>query len=366
MSGRVRLEVQSAQGAYPVVVGAGVRYALPEILADLRLDDRRIAVITDEIVRETPFFAGLLAALQGVGRGLLTLQFPAGDAHKSLATAAELYHGLVRGGFRRGDVILAVGGGVVGDLAGFVAATYMRGVPYVQVPTTLLAHDSAIGGKVGVNLEEGKNLVGAFYPPRAVLFDTEALTTLDARQWRNGMAEVIKHAIIADPDLFLRLETQPMPQLADPSGFVDIAARAMRVKVDVVTQDERESGLRQVLNVGHTVGHAVEQFSGYALGHGEAVSIGLVVEAAIAANRGLLSWADAQRIASALERHGLPTRPPYADVDAVLKLVEVDKKHTHDGWVFALPAAIGRVEIVRVKPDEVRVAYEQVREGHRP
>ncbi|WP_367305744.1 3-dehydroquinate synthase [Alicyclobacillus acidocaldarius] len=362
----IRLWVQSSQGAYPVLVDAGARRFVPGLLQELGLAGRKIALITDEIVQRTAFTDELAGAVREVGREVFVLAFPAGDAHKSLATAVELYHGLLRRGFRRGDVILAVGGGVVGDLAGFVAATYMRGVPYVQVPTTLLAHDSAIGGKVGVNLEEGKNLVGAFYPPRAVLFDTEALCTLDARQWSNGMAEVIKHAIIADEILFEQLEANPLTGLGDPAAFVDIVARAMRVKVDVVNRDERETGLRQVLNVGHTVGHAVEQYSGYTLGHGEAVAIGLVVEAVIAARRGLLSPADAVRIAAVLERHGLPIRPPYADVEAVLRLMAVDKKHTHEGWTFALPTAIGRVEICKVQPDEVRQAYEEVREGHRP
>ncbi|WP_206885248.1 3-dehydroquinate synthase [Alicyclobacillus mali (ex Roth et al. 2021)] len=362
----IRLDVRSAQGAYPVLVDAGARRLLPGLLQELGLADRKVAVITDEMVQKTAFARELVDALAKVGRGVFELAFPAGDAHKNLGTAVQIYHGLLRHGFRRGDVILAVGGGVVGDLAGFVAATYMRGVPYVQVPTTLLAHDSAIGGKVGVNLEEGKNLVGAFYPPRAVLFDTEALSTLDSRQWSNGMAEVIKHAIIADIILFDQLETNPVAGLGDPAEFVDVLARAMRVKVDVVNQDERETGLRQVLNVGHTVGHAVEQYSGYSLGHGEAVAIGLVVEAMIAARRGCLPEVDAARIAAVLARHALPTRPPYPDVDAVLRLIEVDKKHTHDGWTFALPAAIGRVEICKVQPDEVRQAYEEAREGHHP
>ncbi|WP_304458148.1 3-dehydroquinate synthase [Alicyclobacillus sendaiensis] len=362
----IRLDVQSAQGAYPVLVDAGARGLLPGLLQELGLEGRTFALITDRVVQQTAFAAELEGLVREVGREVFLLAFPAGDAHKSLATAVDLYHGLLRRGFRRGDVVLAVGGGVVGDLAGFVAATYMRGVPYVQVPTTLLAHDSAIGGKVGVNLEEGKNLVGAFYPPRAVVFDTEALSTLDARQWANGMAEVIKHAIIGDEKLFGQLEANPVTGLGDAAAFVDVVARAMRVKVDVVNRDERESGLRQVLNVGHTVGHAVEQYSGYALGHGEAVAIGLVVEAVIAERRGLLSPNDAARIAAVLERHGLPVRPPYDDVEAVLRLMAVDKKHTHAGWTFALPSAIGRVEICRVQPDEVRQAYEEVREGHRP
>ncbi|WP_206830415.1 3-dehydroquinate synthase [Alicyclobacillus fructus] len=362
----IRMEVQSAQGAYPVLVGARVRRSLPDLAKELGLADRKIAIITDQTVEQTPFMRDVADVARAIGREMFVLAFPAGDAHKNLDTAVKLYQGLLRGGFRRGDVILAVGGGVVGDLAGFVAATYMRGVPYLQVPTTLLAHDSAVGGKVGVNLKEGKNLVGAFYPPRAVLFDVEALQTLDERQWRNGMAEVIKHAIIADPGLFEQLETRPVTSLGDPADFANILARAIRVKIHVVSRDEREAGLRQVLNVGHTVGHAVEQHSAYALGHGEAVSIGLAVECAIAVGRGLLSATDAARITSLLERHGLPVRPPYPDVDAVLKLMEVDKKHTHEGWTFALPAGVGKVEICRVHPEEVRKAYEAVREGHRP
>ncbi|WP_284198881.1 3-dehydroquinate synthase [Alicyclobacillus sacchari] len=337
---------------------------LPWALSEAGLDERRIAVITDDTVRQQPIAQELAHVLEQSSYDYSFVVIPAGDAHKSLDTAVYVYGELLTMGFRRGDVIVALGGGVVGDLAGFVAATYMRGVPFIQVPTTLLAHDSALGGKVGVNLPQGKNLVGAFYPPKTVVFDTRALLSLPERQWVNGMAEVIKHALIGDANLFAALEAQPLRECPDPTFLEPILADAMQVKVNVVNADEHEAGLRQVLNVGHTIGHAIEQCSHYELGHGEAIAIGLVLEADLAVMRGMLTMEARDRLVQLLRAHGLPIRPQERDFAEIAKRIQVDKKHGRRGWTFALPQAIGRVEVVTdIEEDEVRRVYERAFEG---
>ncbi|OFW76430.1 MAG: 3-dehydroquinate synthase [Alicyclobacillus sp. RIFOXYA1_FULL_53_8] len=254
---------------------------------------------------------------------------------------------------------MALGGGVVGDLAGFVAATYLRGIRFIQMPTTLLAHDSSIGGKVGINLARGKNLVGAFHPPMAVLYDVSALHSLPPREWQNGMAEVIKHTIIGNPSLFERLEANPLPLFPGADAVEQWLAEAIQVKINVVEQDEFEQETRMWLNLGHTVGHAVEQVSHYRLGHGEAVAIGMRVEAEIAAARGWLSVTDKRRIIAVLDQHGLPIRPPEFLFDEIVDALQVDKKHTNAGWTFVLPKSIGEVAIARdVVRQELADAWE--------
>ncbi|KRW91482.1 3-dehydroquinate synthase [Alicyclobacillus tengchongensis] len=358
------LTIVSERHTYPVIVGAGALSRLPGVLDEAGLGGRHIAIVTDDTVRQQPIAEALVTALQQSSSTYSFIEIPAGDAHKSLDTAVSVYGELLAIGFRRSDVIVALGGGVVGDLAGFVAATYMRGVPFIQVPTTLLAHDSALGGKVGVNLPQGKNLVGAFYPPKAVVFDTRALLSLPQRQWVNGMAEVIKHALIGDADLFATLEAQPLQKCPDAAVLEPILADAMQVKVNIVNADEHETGLRQVLNVGHTIGHAVEQCSDYELGHGEAIAIGLVLEADLAVMRGMLTMEARDRLVQLLLAHGLPIRPQERDFAEIAKRIQVDKKHGRRGWTFALPQAIGRVEVVSgVEEDEVRRVYQRALEG---
>ncbi|MFB5189379.1 3-dehydroquinate synthase [Alicyclobacillus fastidiosus] len=355
------LEVKSKSGSYRVVAEGNVLATLGEQLQRLHISERtNVTVITDDTVGALPFAKDALRSLAATGYRHQVLEVPAGDHSKSLATASTLYPKLLSFGMRRSDLIVALGGGVIGDLAGFVAATYLRGISFVQAPTTLLAHDSSIGGKVGVNLPEGKNLVGAFYPPRAVLYDLSALATLPARQWTNGMAEVIKHGIIGDARLFEGLEERPLVACPDADVLEPILTAAMKVKIDVVESDEKEANRRQVLNVGHTLGHAIEQRSHYGLGHGEAISIGLVLEAKLAVARGLLDEATATRIERVLAGHGLPTKTPRDDWDEVAAFIDVDKKHGRALWTFALPTAIGDVVIVDdVSPDEVKAVYDR-------
>jgi 3-dehydroquinate synthase len=269
---------------------------------------------------------------------------PSGEAHKTRDTWARVTDGLLDAGCGRDTTVVALGGGVVGDLAGFVAATFMRGVPVVQCPTSLLAMiDASIGGKTGVDTAAGKNLVGAFHPPAAVLADVETIRTLSLAQRRAGLAEAIKHGVLADADYFARLDVE-LPALldAEPSATLDAVARSVEIKAEVVRADERENGRRKTLNLGHTLGHALEHVSGYALLHGEAVAIGMVLEARIAERLGVAQQGTAQRISAVLARAGLPVQRPAAlPVDAIVDATRLDKKARGGRVEYALPARIG-------------------------
>ncbi len=280
---------------------------------------------------------------------------PPGEAYKTIETVGKIWAGLLAGGVERRSTVVAVGGGVVGDLAGFAAATYLRGVKWVAVPTTLLAMvDASLGGKTGADLPEGKNLVGAFHAPRLVLADPTVLRTLPLPELRAGMAEVIKHGVIADPKLFeqirftkLHQESRSEEDLVPLVSLVDqILPRAMSVKVKVICEDPFEQGFRAALNLGHTVGHAVEWVSGFRLRHGEAVAIGMVAEACFAERMGLAARGLADEIADCLRGVGLPTEiPPELDRAAILRTMQVDKKKAGGKVKFALPVRIGEVQV---------------------
>lgn len=253
-----------------------------------------------------------------------------GEESKSLTTAAWLYERLAEARVGRRDALIALGGGVVGDLAGFVAATWLRGIDFVQVPTTLeSAVDASVGGKTGVNLPAGKNLVGAFHQPAAVVIDTDFLNTLPQRDFRAGLAESVKHAAIRDPD-FLNWHEQRADAIVarDPQTLDELIERNCRIKAGVVEQDEREAGLRAILNHGHTIGHAIEHVLGYELRHGECVALGMIAENALAVGRGLLSARAAERIRVLLAELGLPTALPRGlDPAAFRAALAVDKKN---------------------------------------
>jgi 3-dehydroquinate synthase len=283
---------------------------------------------------------------------------PSGERQKSLRRAAALWDALQAAGADRRSIVVAFGGGVIGDLAGFAAAAYMRGVAYVQIPTTLLAQvDSSVGGKVAVNHPAAKNLIGAFHQPRLVLADAAVLRTLRARDYRSGLAEVVKHAALADAEMFAWLETDIRAVVErDPSAIARMVRRSCEIKADVVRSDERESGLRAVLNFGHTVGHALESVVGYrALRHGEGVAIGMVAAARIGQHLGTCSQEVGDRLASLLEALRLPTRIPGTPTAAILDAMRSDKKVVAGAPRFVLPRAIGRVEAGRgVPPETVR------------
>ncbi|MFN2131773.1 MAG: 3-dehydroquinate synthase [Anaerolineae bacterium] len=337
----ILLPVHYPGGQYPIHIGPGVlsevgalvRHAAPGVW---------VAVVTNPVVGHW-YLDPALDALRVAGLEPFACRMPDGEAFKTLDTLASLYTQFVEGELDRSGAVLALGGGVTCDVAGLAAATYMRGLPVVQVPTTLLAMvDASVGGKTAVDLPEGKNLVGAFKQPAAVAIDPDVLRTLPAREQASGMAELIKHGVLADAALFAALEGGP-PETEDWYRWI---ARSLLVKIEVVEEDPYERGRRAVLNLGHTVGHAIEQLSGFELRHGEAVSIGMVAAAEIAAACGLAEPALPGRIAAALVAHSLPVRCPPLDADEIWEMMGRDKKKRGRKLRWVLPRAIGSVEIV--------------------
>jgi 3-dehydroquinate synthase len=321
--------------AYPIHIGRGLLAALPALVPELA-DAHRIAVISDEIV--APHYAGQIAAALGEDRSTL-IAIPAGEEQKTRATWAAITDALLEARFGRDSILIALGGGVVGDLAGFVAATFLRGVPVVQVPTSLLAMvDASIGGKTGVDTPFGKNLVGAFHPPLAVVSDLDTLETLPVIERINGVAEALKHGVICDASYFGVLASTDIAT----ADWLAVVARSVAIKADVVASDERESGLRKILNFGHTIGHAVEQLMEYRVPHGACVAYGMLVESRIAIDLGICDPALEGTLRTVLDHFGLPTGipgilTPEAIVDATLS----DKKARGGTVEYALPSRCG-------------------------
>ena len=341
------VKVSLGNRSYDIKIGTGLLDRVGRECARLGLA-RRCTIISDRNV--TPRYgkaAQEALAKAGFDAGLITI--PAGETAKSLKVLESCYNQLAAQRLERKSFIVALGGGVVGDLAGFVAATYLRGVPFVQVPTTLLAQvDSSVGGKVGMNLKAGKNLVGAFHQPRLVLCDLSTLGSLPMREYRSGLAEVIKYGIIYDARLFALLERE-LPKLLrrDPRTLAAVVARCCEIKADVVRQDETESGLRAILNFGHTIGHALEAISHYGKYlHGEAITIGQVVAAKLSAQVLGLLGSEVERIDRLFQRAGLPTQLNLsaADKRKVLLAMQLDKKVSAGQIKFVLARRIGAVE----------------------
>jgi len=341
----IRVPLREARDAsYDILIDRGILARLPALLAGhcpasayAVIGDSHVAKLYGERVTTSLRAAGMVAEL---------LTFPAGEWNKTRDSWTALCDRMLAAHVGRDGAVLAVGGGVTGDLAGFVAATYHRGIPWVQVPTSLLAMiDSSIGGKTGVDTPQGKNLLGAFHQPRLVVADLDVLTTLALPQLAAGMAEAIKHAVIADAEYFALLERSPVPVTAEAATVERVVARSVEIKAAIVAADEREAGRRAALNFGHTVGHALEATSGYALLHGEAVAIGMVAEARLAETIGVAERGTAARIARALERHGLPVAlPDGADADALMDAMRHDKKVRGGALRFALPSRVGALE----------------------
>jgi len=327
----------------PVTVGPGAIADLTGILREIGAF--RLAVITDSNL-ETTHAASVAALARSSGAEAVVLAFPAGERSKTRATKESLEDRMIDAGLGRDAAVLAVGGGVAGDLAGFVAATYMRGIPFVHIPTSLIAMaDAAIGGKTGVDTPRGKNLIGAFHQPAAVLADTRFLGTLPRRELTAGFAEMAKAGAVADAGLFRALEA-----LAERLANGDVAAveealpAAVQVKASVVSADEKESGLRKILNFGHTVGHGIEADGGYAMAHGEAVSIGMIVEAEIGVRLGILAPEAAGRISALLRGMGLPVAPPEGTSPSrVWKASASDKKARGGRIEIVVPREIGEM-----------------------
>ncbi len=369
--------------SYGVTIASGALARIADI-ARAAAPAHRYAVVTDETVG--PLYA--VAVTRALGHGAELFTIPAGEASKTRETWAALTDAMLAAGLGRDTTVVAVGGGVVGDLAGFVAATYLRGVPIVQVPTSLLAMvDASVGGKVGVDTPAGKNLVGAFHQPAAVVIDPEVLRTLPLAHRRAGLAEILKHGIIADECYFAEVEAQletlrggltgadpASAAAADDDGHGDLhllaatIARSVEIKSAVVTADERESGVRKTLNFGHMIGHAIEQLSAYTLLHGEAIAIGMVAEAGLGERLGATEPGTASRIERAVRDAGLPARVPgEMTAPAILEATRSDKKARAGAVEYALPRRIGAMAggergwSVRANDSDVLAALAAVR-----
>ncbi len=327
--------------SYAVIVEPGCLLRFPELIGSLA-GSGTIFLITDSHVGR--LYGRLLLRLFARHRSCVMIDFPAGEKSKSQAVLGMLHTAMLEAGVRRDSVVVALGGGVVGDLAGFAAATILRGVALVQVPTSLLAQvDSSVGGKVGVDHPAGKNLIGAFYQPSAVFIDPTVLQTLPKPEFRNGLAEAIKIAAALDPTFFLWLERHaPTLVPGNPGAMAGVIMRSVALKAEVVRKDERDAGVRQALNLGHTIGHALEAASGFTLKHGFAVSIGMAAEAKIARRLGYMGGRDVDRLLRLLQKLHLPTRIPFLRNRArFYGALAADKKGDVSGTKFTLPAGIG-------------------------
>ncbi|MFM8880172.1 MAG: 3-dehydroquinate synthase [Verrucomicrobiota bacterium] len=359
------VQVPLGNRSYEIQVGTRLVATLGERCRRLKIGTR-CAVITDAHVGKH-YGEAAIKSLKVAGFTPTLITVEPGESSKGLATVQKCYDQLAAHRIERKSFIVALGGGVVGDLAGFVAATYLRGIAFVQVPTSLLAQvDSSVGGKVGVNLKAGKNLVGAFHQPRLVLCDLDTLTTLPEREFRSGVAEIVKYGVIHDGALFQRLEKQLDSLLSRQAATLSaIIARCCAIKAEIVSQDETETGLRATLNFGHTIGHAIENSSGYGkLLHGEAISIGQVAAAHLSARRMGLPATDVLRIKGLFERLGLPTslRLPDDKRDKLFSAMRLDKKVSAGEIHFVLAEKIGKAVWGQRVPDaEVNWALDQIK-----
>lgn len=351
---RQKLKVNLNKRTYPIFIGFSLD-ELGKIAVEFNLG-KKILIVSDKNV--FPLYGERVKrCLQEQSFSIISLQIPAGERYKSLSQVKKLYNLCLEFAMDRSSSILALGGGVIGDLAGFVAATFLRGVNFLIVPTTLLSQvDSSVGGKVGVNLPQGKNLVGSFYQPRFVLIDPLVLPTLSLRRMREGMAEVVKCAIIKNGNFFSYLEENVDKALKMDSQVLRyIINKAVRTKISVVEKDEREEkGIRQILNFGHTIGHAIEVESGYRrYTHGEAVAIGMIAEAKIAEKMGIFPSDSLKRLKNILKKIKLPLEAKGLNPERVFEALKVDKKIREGKKFFVLPHKIGEVTLVQDIPQEL-------------
>ena len=345
-----RLQVELGERSYPILVGAGQLDGVPE-LAQLAAG-RQVAVVTNE--RVDALYGARLRSALGTAAACITVRLEEGEQHKDWASLNRVFDALLAAQFDRRCLIVALGGGVVGDSAGFAAATYQRGVDFVQVPTTLLAQvDSSVGGKTAINHPRGKNMIGAFHQPRLVLADTDTLASLPARELSAGIAEMLKHGAIADPAYLGSLE-RDMQRLraGDAEALALAVVRSCEIKAQVVGADERESGLRAILNFGHTFGHAIEAGAGYGQWlHGEAVGTGMVMAADLSHRLGLIDAEVTARVRASVAAAGLPVEGPGWSPERYVELMSVDKKASRGVPKFVLLESLGRA-IVREAPLE--------------
>jgi 3-dehydroquinate synthase len=355
--------VTLGERSYDIVLHPGLLATVGNRLSALTTSPK-IGVVTDRHVASR-YLQGTLRSLTKAGYDPTPIILPPGERTKTLGTIAKILDALARHKFERQSLLLALGGGVIGDVTGFAAAIYQRGIPFVQVPTTLVAQvDSSVGGKTGVDHRLGKNLIGAFYQPRAVLIDPLTLRTLPRREWIAGLAEVIKYGIIADEEFFAFLEREiPALLKLEEEPVIHVIKRSCEIKAQVVAADERESDRRRILNYGHTIGHALESLAGYrGLIHGEAVGIGLVQEADLACHMGLCGQEVVERIRSLVQRAGLSERVSQTSFTSLWGAMQHDKKVVGGRVIGVWPVRIGEV-VIRPIEQQVCAAWFQSKHG---
>jgi len=340
-----KVKVGLGSNSYEIHIGSGILAHSGRRLKESGFSGKLI-IITNPIIKRL-YGDGLRQELVGQGFKVTIMPVPDGEEQKSLETAGRLYYELSKSYAERTTPILALGGGVIGDLAGFVAATYLRGVPLIQIPTTLLAQvDSSIGGKVAVNHGQLKNKIGVFYQPRLVISDIGTLKTLPQKEVTNGLAEVIKYAVIEDNGLFTYLESNlDGIKSLDNRVLEEVVFRSARIKAGVVEKDEKDLGLRNILNYGHTIGHAIESASDFKLGHGQAVAIGMLAAARISNRLGIFDKNELLRLGGVIKSAGLPTEVPDLELEKIIQAIKHDKKILRGRIRFVLPKAIGSVFI---------------------
>ncbi|MDH4227431.1 MAG: 3-dehydroquinate synthase [Deltaproteobacteria bacterium] len=344
--------------SYSILIGSGLLDTLGQGMEELGFAGS-CALVTNKKVGA--LYAGrAIKSLKAAGFKVVTVELPDGEQYKSLSSVSRIYDCLIKNRMERTSAVIALGGGIIGDMAGFAAASYLRGVPYVQVPTTLLSQvDSSVGGKTGVNHRLGKNLIGAFYQPSAVFIDTATLSTLDKREFKAGLAEVVKYGVIRDKSFFSFLDdnaaTLGASNAASSPALIDAIARSCAVKAEIVGLDERESGIRSILNFGHTFGHAIEAATGYKkYKHGEAVAIGMVMAAEFSRVLGLTTTGTVERIVGLSKALGLPTSRKGVSATGLLKYMRLDKKVKAGAIRFVLVKALGKVVLQEAGEAEIR------------
>ena len=341
----------NASRKYDVLTGSGLIGQAGQLIRQSLGDKtKKICIVTDDNV--SPLYrAPLKKALIEAGFDVVSFVFPHGEAHKSMSTVSALLEFLARKQLTRSDALVALGGGITGDLTGFAAASYLRGIRFIQMPTTLLAAvDSSVGGKTGVNLSAGKNLAGAFWQPSLVLFDTDTIKTLSYDLLLDGAAEAIKAGVIADRSLFDYI--MQADSLSDPQVFTTLSGRAIRIKQAVVEADERDTGVRQLLNLGHTIGHAIEKCSNFEISHGHAVAMGMVIVARAAKN---LNWSNEDcltPILNALNKYRFPLDCPYS-ADQLTEAALKDKKRTGDTITLVIPVELGNCQLAQIPVEKL-------------
>ena len=349
------LTVNLGARSYPIHIGAGLLEQTGELLRQAGLRGKA-AIVTNPVVAQL-YLDPVYDSLRHAGFDVAPVLVPDGEEHKNLASLATIYERLIAARLERKSCVLALGGGVIGDLAGLAAATYLRGIPYAQLPTTLLAQvDSSVGGKTAVNHAEGKNLIGAFYQPKLVVIDIAVLRSLPKRELLAGLAEVIKYGIIEDPRLFSLLENAMEHIIGlNPQLLTQIVATSCAIKARVVEMDEREDDHRAVLNFGHTVGHALEAATGYRrFLHGEAVAIGMIKAAALSVSQGLCDAESLKRIAALVEKAGLPVAiPAEVSLRSLVQAMEIDKKAAGGRIKFVMCEGIGKTRFHWLAPEEI-------------